>query len=150
MQENVKVFTPEVLVDIFGEIKPKGDFTYKLRIDGISSRELKELAQVNVDYGMDFNIKRSGKGLVVFSQSIDDRRIVVQNAPTKQLFVRDFYENLPQEARIAAFNNTAKNKWDRPADDLKQAILESFYINDSPEGANYWQDVILENSEIKI
>jgi len=145
MQENVKVFTPEVLVDIFGEIKPKGDFTYKLRVDGISSRELRELAQVNIDYGMDFNIKRSGKGLVVFSQSIDDRRIVVENAPTKQLFVRDFYESLPQDARIAAFNNTAKVKWDYPANTLTEALTNSFYFSDTPEGANYWQDVILEN-----
>lgn len=82
----------------------------------------------------------------------EKKPIITQNAPNQRPHpcVRDFYENLPQDARIAAFNNTAKSKWDRPARDLKQAILESFYINDSPEGANYWQDVILENEAIKI
>lgn len=71
MQDNVKVFTPEVLVDIFGHIKVKGDFTYKLRIDHISSRELSALAKVNEDYGMNFHVRRSGNGLVVYIPSIN-------------------------------------------------------------------------------
>lgn len=71
MQLNVKVFTPEVLVEIFGDIKVKGDFTYKLRVDHINSRELSQLAKVNEEYGMNFHIMRSGKGLSVFSPFID-------------------------------------------------------------------------------
>jgi hypothetical protein len=76
MQTNVnayvepKVFTPEVLVDIFGHVTVKGDFSYKLRLDHINSRELKQLAVVNDEYGMNFHIRRSGKGLIVYSPSI--------------------------------------------------------------------------------
>lgn len=70
MQENVKVFTPEVLVASFGDVKVKGDFSYKLKVDHINSRELAELAKINDDYGMNFHIKRSGNGLTIFSPMI--------------------------------------------------------------------------------
>lgn len=90
---------------------------------------------------MNFHVKRSAKGLVVFSPSIKPD----VNPPGQHKTVRDFFElALPAEARIAAFENTAKIKLDRPACNLYQAIMESFYIADSPQGANYWQDVILE------
>ena len=81
MQENVKVFTPEVLVNIFGNVKVKGDFTYKLHVGHINSRELSELVNVNKEYGMDFHISRSGKGLIVYCPVI--------MAPSEQDYVSD-------------------------------------------------------------
>ena len=116
-------------------------------------------------------VKRSGKGLIIlFIPRVDEGNYCcemqeaidktwgfalsnesVANLPDgvlikKQPRVRDFYENLPQEARMKAFDNTAKTKWDMPVNSLEDAILRSFYINHSPEGTEYWQDVILENS----
>lgn len=143
MQENVKVFTPEVLVEVFGDVKVKGDFQYKIQHDSLSTHELSALAKINEDYAMNFQVKRSGKGLVIFDTSIS------QQYPKGRLHetVRDFFElTLPEEARIFAFENTAKIKLDRPAKNLFEAILESFYIADTPQGANYWQDIILENT----
>lgn len=143
MQNNVKVFTPEALVAIFGHVKVKGDFTYKLQVPHINSREMAELAKLNEDYGMNFHVKRSGKGLVVYSPSIPDNTIYP--AGKRHETVRDFYELvLPDEARVFAFENTAKIKLDRDAKNLFEAIMDSFYISDSPQGANYWQDIILQ------
>jgi len=102
----------------------------------------------------DVLIKRSDKGLVIFfspkpdSKGLDSSYYDADpdDIQAKKIpMVRDFFEALPQEARIAAFDNTAKSKWKNPARDLEEAILTSFYISDSPQGANYWQDVILEN-----
>lgn len=50
MQENVKVFTPEVLVEVFGDVKVKGDFTYKLQVPHVNSSELAELTKINEEY----------------------------------------------------------------------------------------------------
>lgn len=140
MQENVKVFTPEVLVEIFGDVKVKGDFTYKLRLDHINSRELAELANVNREYGMNFHVRRSGKGLIVYRPSIN----TISDEPKfRHKTVRDYYELvLSQDERIAAFDNTSKSKLDLHTSNIAQAILQSFYIADSPQGANYWQDII--------
>lgn len=144
MQENVKVFTPEVLVEVFGNVEVKGDFNYKLRHDSLSTRELSALSKINEDYGMNFQVRRSGKGLVIFDTSIPK-----DNIPKGRLHetVRDFFELvLPQEARIFAFENTSKIKLDRPAKNLFEAIMDSFYISDTPQGANYWQDIIVEHA----
>lgn len=65
--------------------------------------------------------------------------------------VRYFYEmKLSQEARMYAFENTSKIKLENPASSLQDAILQSFYIGDTPQGAVYWQDVILDNSTVNI
>lgn len=120
-------------------------------------------------------IKRSGKGLIVlfiprqdegiysneiteaisktwgYALSDEELQTSAGGVVTKERpMVRDFYEHLPQEARIRAFDNTAKTKWDMPVNSLEEAILRSFYINHSPEGTEYWQDIILEHSGMKI
>lgn len=145
MQENVKVFTPEVLVEVFGNVRVKGDFTYKLQVDHINSRELSQLAKINEDYGMNFHVRRSGKGLIVFSPAIkNDKSEVTQQFP--RVTVRDYFElDLNQDARIAAFENTAKIKLDNPTKNLGDAILQSFYISETPQGACYWQDIICDS-----
>jgi hypothetical protein len=61
--------------------------------------------------------------------------------------IRDFFElDLPhQEARMAAFDNTSKTKLDLEVNSLQEAILQSFYISDTPQGAEYWQDILINN-----
>lgn len=133
MQENVKVFTPEVLVEIFGEIKVKGDFSYKLRIDHISNRELRDLAKVNEDYGMSFSIRRSGKGLIIYNS---------RPSLTKRMTIRGVFETrLSDEERFAAFNNTPKYKWDSDVESDHQALDVAFDFKTSPEGYDYWNKV---------
>lgn len=63
----------------------------------------------------------------------------------KKRTVRDFFElDLPhQEARMAAFENTSKARLDLEVNSLSEAILQSFYISDTKQGAEYWQDIMV-------
>lgn len=79
---------------------------------------------------------------------IEESQSTIQNALPKTRTVRDFYElDLPQEARMKAFDNTPKTKLDRYVENLQQAIFNSFDISQTPDDAKYWQDVILQFSK---
>lgn len=79
---------------------------------------------------------------------IEESKSTIQNALPKVRTVRDFYElDLPQEARMKAFDNTPKTKLDRYVENLQQAIFNSFDISQTPEDSKYWQDVILQFSK---
>jgi len=58
--------------------------------------------------------------------------------------LRHYFETfLPQEARMKAFDNTPREKWDEEFETFSQAIGQAFDHAKSPEGAKYWSDVIL-------
>lgn len=148
MQTDVKVFTPELLVEIFPELTVKvvdGEFKrYNLHTDSIDHIQLLKLAKVQVESNVNLIIRRYDKGLTIKFTEKENAKI---DHHGRYETIRDYFElALPQDARIAAFDNTSKVRLDYPAKSLSHAILQSFYISDSPQGAEYWQDIILENS----
>lgn len=61
----------------------------------------------------------------------------------KKRTVRDFFESdLPHDASMAAFDNTSHARLDLEVNNLQEAILQSFYISDTKQGAEYWQDIM--------
>lgn len=154
MQENVNaICVMDYAVQNFGSenISTSLDGVIRCSIKAMSSGDIVTVS--NMLRWADVGIKRSDKGLLVLvkpkvvESGLDHSYLEDEQPLTKkQLTVRDFFENLPQDIRINAFDNTAKSKWHNPVNSLEEAILTSFYISDSPQGANYWQDIILENS----
>lgn len=148
MQTDARVFTPELLVEIFPELTVKvvnGEFKrYNLHTDSIDHIQLLKLAKVQVESNVNLIVRRYDKGLTI---SFTPKEIIPIEPKGRHETIRDFFELvLPQDARMAAFDNTSKVRLDYPAKNLADAILQSFYISDTPQGAEYWQDIILENS----
>lgn len=147
MQTDAKVFTPELLIEIFPDLTVKvanGEFKrYNLHTDSIDHIQLLKLAKVQVESNVNLIVRRYDKGLTI---TFTEKESSIEPRFTMKT-IRDFFELvLPQDARMAAFDNTSKVRLDYPAKNLADAILQSFYISDTPQGAEYWQDVILENS----
>lgn len=141
MQSNVnaeKVF--KSLIEDFGaeKVKMLDNNIVKLKIVYLGYMDYDNIAKLNPITSVE--AKRSDKGIIfLFTPKIEPCSEPKFTLNT----VRDYYElMLPQEARMAAFDNTSKSKLDLPTSNIAQAILQSFYIGDSPQGANYWQDII--------
>lgn len=68
----------------------------------------------------------------------------VHSAPVenKKTF-RDIFElELPDDARLKAFQNTPKYKWDYEANNsIYKSLEEAFDWDKSPEGRKYWEEV---------
>lgn len=156
MQDNVNaICVRDYMIERFGSgyVQVLLDGIIRIDTNSLVNQEIFSICSM-LQYA-DVYVKRSNKGLVILfnpkqdihqpmgiSHYSDDEIVGFVNQRT----VRDFYEiDLPQEARMKAFDNTSKNKLDVQVGSLEQAILRSFYINHSPEGTEYWQDVILEN-----
>lgn len=159
MQDNVNAANVlDSLMHNFGDeqISTCDSGIIKLQVKGLRNGDIMSIS--NMLQWSDVQVKRSDKGILVifiprpcqvgYSQEVLSAldSIIGDTETIKQMRVRDFYESLPQEIRMKAFDNTSKNKWDMSVSSLEEAILRSFYINHSPEGTEYWQDVILENS----
>lgn len=159
MQENVNaICVRDYMIERFGSdhVQVLEDGVVRVDTNSLANQDI--FSVCNMLQYSDAYVKRSNKGLVVLfnpkqyvhypmdiSHYSDDESA---GKAGNQRTVRDFYElDLPQEARMKAFDNTSKNKLDVQVGSLEQAILRSFYINHSPEGTEYWQDVILENSD---
>lgn len=57
--------------------------------------------------------------------------------------LRHYFETrLPQDARIKAFNNTPRDKWDEDFETFTDGMAQAFDHAKSPEGIKYWSDVI--------
>lgn len=127
------------------------DGIIKISVKGMANDDISCLSRML--QWSDVYVKRSDKGLIILlnprqqgATPLDPAHYEDEPAlPKKQPRVLDFYEALPQEARMAAFDNTAKTKWTMPVNSLEEAIMRSFYIDRSPEGAEYWQNVMLNN-----
>lgn len=161
MQENVNaVNVLNSIVQNFGDerVSTCDGGIIKLSVKSLGNGDILNIS--NMLQWADVQMKRSDKGILVlfipkihsggYSQEILDALDATNNndnykGPVNT--VRDYYERLPQDVRMKAFDNTSKNKWMMPVDSLEQAILRSFYINNSPEGTEYWQDVIVENAK---
>lgn len=148
MQTDVKVFTPELLTEIFPGLKVKlvenESVRYNLHTDSIDHVQLLKLAKIQVESNVNLVIRRYNKGLTI---TFTEKECSIIEPQGRHETIRDFFELvLPKDARIAAFDNTSKIRLDYPAKNLADAILQSFYISETPQGAEYWQDVILKHS----
>lgn len=69
MQQNVRVFTPELLVEIFPALEVKTasetefNAVYKLNVKQINGDDLIKLLTIYLECNIDLDVRRSGKGL---------------------------------------------------------------------------------------
>lgn len=84
-------------------------------------------------------------GISAIIEPIKSTENIPQSLIPPKRTIRDFFElDLPhQEARMAAFDNTSKTRLDLEVSSLSEAILQSFYISDTKQGAEYWQDIMV-------
>lgn len=113
----------------------------------------------------DIQIRRSGKGIIVLfipKQDENPRTIELEDAinktwhaaendlwaETKPLnkyvgTIRHYFEMcLSDGERQNAFDNTPKYKWDSPAKDAYEALDIAFDFATSPQGYDYWNEII--------
>lgn len=162
MQDNVNaVNVLNSIVKNFGDEKVSTCVggAIKLQVKFLASGDILNIS--NMLQWSDIQVKRSGVGILVLfipklnsghypQETLDAMNLIKGDIEEEEAIsfssVRDFYEKLPYEVSMKAFDNTSKNKLDMQVPSLNEAILRSFYINHSPEGTEYWQDIILENS----